>query len=95
MIHLHEFVLNQAPSYYRDIVLCCLCKSLIDKSNSNDPDVEDVELEKCGHAHRIDTINKQGGNHSMLFLLKSFDLDKRNGYPLGTVFAYNEKSVLS
>lgn len=29
-----------------------------------------------------------GGVHDLLFLLKSFDLDLRMNYPLGTVFGY-------
>lgn len=43
-----------------------------------------------GHAHLLtgSTIYRSGGLHDILFLLKSFDLDIRMGYSLGTVFAY-------
>ena len=42
------------------------------------------------HAHLLtgSTIYYRGGLHDILFLLKSFDLDIRMGYPLGTVFGY-------
>ena len=46
-----------------------------------------------GHAHLLtgSTIYSSGGLHDILFLLKSFDLDIRMGYPLGTVFSYGRE----
>jgi hypothetical protein len=42
------------------------------------------------HAHMLtgSSLYARGGLHDILFLLKSFDLDIRMGYSLGTVFAY-------
>jgi len=44
------------------------------------------------HAHILtgSTLYSSGGLHDILFLLKSFDLDIRQGYPLGTIFAYGK-----
>ena len=36
--------------------------------------------------------NNKGGLHDILFLLKSFDLDIRKRYPLGTVFSYGRQN---
>ena len=48
-----------------------------------------------GHAHLLNesVLYKQGGLHDILFLLKSFDLDIRMGYPLGTVFGYGRIDI--
>lgn len=34
-------------------------------------------------------LERMGGEHDLLFFLKSLDLDVRCGYPLGTVFGYD------
>ena len=39
------------------------------------------------------TLYSRGGLHDILFLLKSFDLEIRMGYPLRTVFAYGRADV--
>lgn len=83
MIHLHEFVLNEIPTYFRDVLLWCLYKDLRDK-------IIDLEerIEAHGYIFNENYIGSQGGTHDILFLLKSYDLDLRKGYPLGTVFGY-------
>ena len=83
MIHLHEAVLDGLPTYYRDVVLYCLYKEL----QSKVPDLDD-RIESHGHILNESTLARTGGRHDILFLLKSFDLDLRMGYPLGTVFGY-------
>ena len=45
-------------------------------------------LHELGHILNETELQSQGGTHDILFLLKSFDLDLRKGYPLGTVFGY-------
>ena len=83
LIHLHEFVLNELPMFYHDMVYWALYKDLKEKI----PQLDDIIT---GHAHLLtgSLIYLKGGVHDILFLLKSFDLDIRKGYPLGTVFAY-------
>ena len=83
MIHLHEFVINDLPMYFHDMVYWALYKDLKKKI----PELDDIIT---GHAHLLtgSTIYSSGGLHDILFLLKSFDLDIRMDYPLGTVFAY-------
>ena len=83
MIHLHEFVINDLPMYFHDMVYWALYKDLKKKI----PELDDIIT---SHAHLLtgSTIYSAGGLHDILFLLKSFDLDIRMGYPLGTVFAY-------
>ena len=83
MIHLHEFVINQLPMYWHDTLYWALYKNLRDKI----PELDNIIT---GHAHLLNesVLYKQGGLHDILFLLKSFDLDIKMGYPLGTVLAY-------
>lgn len=83
MIHLHEFVLEILPMYFHDAVLFCLYKDL-----QNKIDDLDQRIEAHGHILNSSSIANIGGTHDILFLLKSFDLDLKNGYKLGTVFGY-------
>ena len=83
MIHLHESVINDLPMYFHDMLYWALYQDL----RSKIPQLDDIVT---GHAHLLTgtTISDIGGVHDILFLLKSFDLDIKMGYPLGTVFAY-------
>lgn len=83
MIHMYQAVLDSLPLFFHDVVLWCLYKSLRDK-------VTDLDARIMGHGHILNetAILNAGGRHDILFLLKSFDLDLRMEYPLGTVFGY-------
>lgn len=83
MIHLHEFVLNELPMFYHDAYFYCLYKSL----KNQIADLDD-RIEAHGHLLNEQQLYSQGGLHDILFLLKSFDLDLKKGYKLGTVFGY-------
>ena len=83
MIHLHEFVIDLQPQFFHDAIFFCLYKDLSKKI----PDL-DERIEAHGHILNSSHIAKIGGTHDILFLLKSFDLDLRKGYKLGTVFGY-------
>ena len=89
MIHLHEYVINDLPMYFHDMVYWALYKDLKKKI----PELDNIIT---GHAHLLtgSTIYSAGGLHDILFLLKSFDLDIRMGYSLGTVFAYGRDEEL-
>ena len=86
MIHLHEYVLERAGSQYREIYFYCLYKEL-------EPQISDLDkrIEEYAHVSNTDEIMKIGGFHSILFLMKSFDLDLKMGYELGTVMGYDYK----
>lgn len=83
MIHMHEFVLEIYPTYYHDAILYSLYHDLRSK-------IEDLDrrMEYQGHIVKQEELTQFGGVHDLLFLLKSFDLDLRMNYPLGTVFGY-------
>ncbi len=83
MTHLHEFVINQLPMYFHDMLYWALYQALKEQI----PKLEEIIT---GHAHLLTgtDLYNQGGTHDILFLLKSFDLDIRMNYPLGTVFSY-------
>lgn len=83
MIHLHEFVVNQQFMFYHDTLLWSLYSDLKNKI----PELDTIINE---HAHILNenTLQISGGLHDILFLLKSFDLDIKKGYSLGTVFGY-------
>ena len=83
MIHLHEAVINDLPMYWHDMLYWALYQDLREKIPALDEII-------TSHAHLLtgSILYETGGLHDILFLLKSFDLDIRMGYPLGTVFAY-------
>lgn len=84
MIHLHEFVLDELPLFYHDVLLWALYSDLRNKINNLDAAIST-------HAHILNEqdIYSKGGLHDILFLLKSFDLDIQMNYQLGTVFGYD------
>lgn len=86
MIHVYEDLINELPLYYHDMVLWALYKDL----KIRIPKLDDII---SSHAHLLtgSTIYNRGGLHDILFLLKSFDLDIRMEYPLGTVFGYGRE----
>jgi len=88
MIHLHEYVVNQLPMYWHDTLYWALYKNLRDKI----PELDNIIT---GHAHLLNesVLYKKGGLHDILFLLKSFDLDIRMRYPLGTVISYGREEA--
>ena len=89
-IHLHETVIDQIPKFYHDILLLCLYKDLKAKI----PDLDDRILDHT-HVYLGNQITALGGNHDVLFFLKSLDLDLRCGYKLGTVCGYGRDEYLS
>ena len=88
MIHMIECHLEDFPKFYHDAVLICLYKHLRKEIQN----LDDLIL---AHSHllRGEEITARGGNHDILFLLKSFDLDLKFGYKLGTVCGYNRTEL--
>jgi len=83
MIHGYEGILNNVKKVYREILIICLYKDLR-------PKIKDLDsrLEKNSQLHFGDITRIQGGEHDLLFCLKSLDLDLRCNYKLGTVCGY-------
>lgn len=86
MIHLHEAVINELPMYLHDMLYWALYKDLKEMI----PQLDEI-ITRHAHILTESTLYSEGGLHDVLFLLKSFDLDIRQGYPLGTVFAYGKE----
>ncbi|MDO5785819.1 MAG: hypothetical protein Q4P20_12230 [Eubacteriales bacterium] len=86
MIHFYESAVNELPLYFHDALLWSLYSDLKGKIPKLDAIITD-------NAHILieSTLYTDGGLHDILFLLKSFDLDIRNGYPLGSVFGYGRE----
>ena len=80
MIHMHECILNELPLFYHDTVLFCLYRDLSGK-------VKDLDDRIQEHSHILNErdLTSTEDMHDTLFLLKSFDLDLRMGWTLGSV----------
>lgn len=90
MIHLYEDMLDSQLSFYRDIVFFSMYTRLKKRIPALDEIITD-------HANVFNQqqFNMIGGIHNILFILKSFDLDIKQGYKLGTVFGYGMEEQLS
>lgn len=101
LIHVFEALYNCKESFYnpygekvdasvypfiRDALLLALYNDLKVK-------IPDLDNRILAHANIYSGINiaNEGGNHDILFLLKSLDLDLRLGYKLGTVCGYGRE----
>ena len=83
LIHLHENVLTSFP-FFRDVVFMTLYYALKRKVSGLDTVIRDFS-----NVWNETDLYDQGGEHSILFLLKSLDIDVRKGQKLGTVFGYD------
>lgn len=83
MIHVYENVLDDFPTFYRDILLWQLYKRMSRKISDLDQRIQ--AFTHLSNQQKLDAI---GGCHDVLFLLKSFDLDIKMHYPLGSVLGY-------
>lgn len=74
------------PSFMRDALFMSLYWDLKGK-------IPDLDKRILGYANflNVEPITIQGGEHDILFFLKSLDLDLRLGYPLETVRGYAEE----
>jgi hypothetical protein len=84
MIHIYEWIIGEYPfSFMRDILFLSLYNDLKEKI----PNLDDLILDRI-HVIFSRTVSQIGGDHGILFYLKSLDLDLRLGYDLGTIFGY-------
>lgn len=84
MIHYYDYKLSLLWSCYYEWVLL----SLKEKLSTIIPDLDDRINAHIEYLHFYKEQNEVG-NHSILFFLKSYDLDIRCGYELGTICSYN------
>ena len=89
MIHLHEDIINEFPLFYHDVLFWNLYSKLKKKIENIDSIIKDNTF----LYESLDRYNT-GGLHDLLFLLKSFDLDLRMGYELGTVYGYGKREEM-
>ncbi len=90
LIHVHERLVNAFPIYYHDTLYWALYSDLKKK-------IPRIDEMITGHAHVLigQSIEREGGAHGVLFLLKSLDLDIRMGWKLGTVFNFGYEDLFS
>ena len=87
MIHAYEDSLGEHPAYYRDILFLCLYKDLSSRIENLDS-----YILKFSSLVDLENIQMRGGRHSILFFLKSLDIDLRMKYEFGTTFGYGRAS---
>lgn len=84
MLHAHEQILLSINHVVRDTILLELYKKLKPQIER----LDDLILFHSNIHHSIE-LSEMGGEHSLLFMLKSLDIDLRCGYELFTVFGYD------
>lgn len=90
MIHMYENMLENQMPFYRDIIFYALYTDL----RKQIPTLDKILIDHANVLNQLQ-MNQIGGIHDILFILKSFDLDIRQGYQLGTVFGYGMQEELT
>lgn len=90
MIHAHEYILKQYKPLLQEIVMIELYKDLKDKLRSINISIDALLFNHCNIPHNIELTN-EGGDHGLLFFLKSIDLDLKCGFDIFTIFGYDYK----
>lgn len=90
LIHLYEYVLDEYKPIFRDAVFWGIYQNLKKRVTGLD-DAISYFLDLLN----TEEINKEGGNHDLLFFVKSIDIDVNMKLPLGTVFGYEQDEVLN
>ena len=90
MIHLHEAYIAKLPIYYHERLLWKLYQKLKLRISN----IDDV-ISKFMDLVNLQDMQLKGGAHSLLFCLKSFDLDIKVKNPLGTVMGYDGETMFS
>lgn len=94
MIHAHEHILEKQKPILKEIVLLELYKDLKPKLAKINIDLDKWILNHANIPHNIDLADT-GGEHDILFFLKSIDLDLKCGYEPLTIFGYDYKRNFS
>lgn len=88
MLHAHEFILEKRKPLLKEIVLLELYKDLKPKLSQKNIDIDTWIFNHANIPHNEDLAGV-GGEHDLLFFLKSIDLDLKCGFELLTVFGYD------
>lgn len=89
MIHAHEYILTKQSPVLKEILLLELYKDLKTKL----PKLDDWIYNHANIPHNTD-LAKEGGEHDLLFFLKSLDLDLKCGFEYFTIFGYDYQKHL-
>ena len=92
MIHAHEFILERRKPLLKEIVLLELYKDLKPKLSQKNLDIDTWIFNHANVPHNEDLAD-EGGEHDLLFFLKSIDLDLKCGFEFFTVFGYNYYNI--
>lgn len=88
MLHTHEFILEKRKPLLKEIVLLELYKDLKPKLRQKNIDIDTWIFNHANIPHNEDLADV-GGEHDLLFFLKSIDLDLKCGFEPLTVFGYD------
>lgn len=83
MIHHYEYELDELDESLRQYLTIKLWQKL-------SPQIPNLESRVLKHIEATEhrKLENEGGQHDVLFLLKSYDIDMRTNVPLGTTFGY-------
>lgn len=84
MTHVYDYLYTTINGRYRDSIFWCLYRYLSKRISNFD---ELIDL--AGNFAFQDHLQYSGGNHSLLFIMKTLELDIRKGFQLGTVMQYD------
>ena len=91
LIHFYEHQLEEEEN---PLIRELLIVELYNKLSPQIPDLRKRLFDHCELYSYVETF-KSGGQHGVLFFLKSLDLDIRCGFPFGTVCGYGrDKSII-
>lgn len=88
MIHAHEYILQKQKTLLKEIVLIELYKNLKPQLAKRSLNLDAIIFNHANIPHNQD-LSEYGGEHDLLFLLKSLDLDLKCDFELFTVFGYD------
>ena len=86
LIHLHSYVFDEpnVPCYFREVFFWALYRHVRQRI----PRLDDIVSNQACILGLKMMGPRESATHGLLFLLKSFELDMRKGYRLGTVYGY-------
>lgn len=88
MIHAHEYILQKQKTLLKEIVLIELYKNLKPQLAKRSLNLDAIIFNHANIPHN-QYLSEYGGEHDLLFLLKSLDLDLKCDFELFTVFGYD------
>lgn len=84
LIHLWEHRLRAFDTGYSDLLLI----HYWDEFRHQIPNLREI-ADSLMRSESYNDISETGGQHGLLFMLKSYDIDRRMGWPFGKTFGYD------